>query len=214
MSGAAPRAQRSNFQRGYHRWRPDSDAPRRQADKRNTSCSFHHSCMAPKKTPTNFDVDGVVCTVNNGLVNAGLNSGWPRELRFPVKVKPDTPLDDVKSKVREHPKFAAIATYRGASPHSNSPSHTRLRKSAHAFLDGLVQRQSARAQARLHPWTTCRQLQARAARAARSARTRATCCDSRGAELALSGCDTTRRSARMGRFAPKGNGRRLCGRQG
>jgi len=35
--------------------------------------------MPPTK-PTPFVVDGVQCTIKDGLINVGLNDGWPREL--------------------------------------------------------------------------------------------------------------------------------------
>lgn len=79
--------------------------------------------MAPKKV-ANFDVDGVACTIKDGLVNVGLNAGWPRELRFPMKVKsaPGTdPLEDAKSKVRAHVKFAALLLHKASA--SSSASH-------------------------------------------------------------------------------------------
>ena len=36
------------------------------------------ACMTPKKPLFAFSVDGVQCTVKDGLVNVGLNDGWPR----------------------------------------------------------------------------------------------------------------------------------------
>ena len=75
--------------------------------------------MAPKAAPTPFEVDGVQCTVKAGLVNVGLNAGWPRELRFPVKVKPTATLDETKEKVRAHDKFAALVAH--ATPPACQP---------------------------------------------------------------------------------------------
>ena len=48
----------------------------------------HQGAMPPKAAPTLFEVEGVQCSINGGLVNVGLNTGWPRELRFPTRVKP------------------------------------------------------------------------------------------------------------------------------
>ena len=33
--------------------------------------------LMSKKPPTPFEVDGVQCAVKDGLVNVGLNAGWP-----------------------------------------------------------------------------------------------------------------------------------------
>ena len=63
----------------------------------------------PPSTAVHFEVDGVQCTENKGLINVGLNHGWARELRFPVKVHPTAPLEEKKSKVRAHVKFPACA---------------------------------------------------------------------------------------------------------
>ena len=60
----------------------------------------------PKKEPTPFEVDGVKCTVKDGLVNVALNPGWATSLRFPLKAKTDD-LEVCRAKVRLHPKFAA-----------------------------------------------------------------------------------------------------------
>ena len=68
-------------------------------------------CMPPKKAPTLFEVDGVRCSVKDGLVNVGLNEGWPRELRFPMRVKPTEDVDSVSDKVRSHDKFAALLAH-------------------------------------------------------------------------------------------------------
>ena len=67
--------------------------------------------MAPKKAPTPFEVDGVQCTVKDGLINAGLNDGVPRDMRFLTKVKATASLEEAKTKVREHGKFAAVAAH-------------------------------------------------------------------------------------------------------
>ena len=78
--------------------------------------------MAPKKVPTPFEVDGVQCTLKDGLINAGLNDGMPRELQLLAKVKATATLVEAKAKVREHGKFAALATHvaQAAQPSSSS----------------------------------------------------------------------------------------------
>ena len=63
--------------------------------------------IMPKAAPTPFEVDGVECSIKDGLVNVGLNAGWPSGVRFPIKAGKATSLDDVKDKVRGHTKFAA-----------------------------------------------------------------------------------------------------------
>lgn len=81
--------------------------------------------MAPKKAPTPFTVDDVQCTVKDGLINAGLNDGCPRELRFPAKVKPTASLDEAKSKVRRHEKFAALAAWATGGAHDDAHERSR-----------------------------------------------------------------------------------------
>ena len=61
----------------------------------------------PKKAPTPFEVDGVQCTVKDGLINVGLNPGWSSSLRFPMKVKATDDITVCTEKVRMHAKFAA-----------------------------------------------------------------------------------------------------------
>ena len=42
------------------------------------------------------------CTINDGgLINAGLNAGWPSKLRFPTKVKPNASLEEMKKKINK-----------------------------------------------------------------------------------------------------------------
>ena len=66
----------------------------------------------PKAVPVGFEVDGVQCTRNkDGLVNVGLNAGWPSKLRFLTKVKLTDDLDASRGKVRAHAKFGALLAY-------------------------------------------------------------------------------------------------------
>ena len=78
--------------------------------------------MAPKKDPTPFEVDGVECTFKDGLINAGLNAGLPRPLRFPAKVNKSATPEEMIAKVRAHDKFAAAATWVAGSSAGPSTS--------------------------------------------------------------------------------------------
>ena len=81
--------------------------------------------MPPKKELRGFQVDGVQCTVKDGLVNVGLNAGWPRHLRFPMKVKS---TDGLVEKVRAHVKFAALVSHgTSALIHDRHLAHSSLR---------------------------------------------------------------------------------------
>jgi hypothetical protein len=78
--------------------------------------------MPPKATPKPFEVDGVDCTVDrNGLVNVGLNAGWDRGDRFPVKAKPGSDVETMRAKVREHHKFARLAARAAAAAQGDPP---------------------------------------------------------------------------------------------
>ena len=83
----------------------------------------------PKTAPTPFKVDveggtDVQCTIKDGLVNVGLNPGWPSSLRFPMKVSKTAGLDQIKVMVSEHKKFAACRAHAsGSSASSAASSH-------------------------------------------------------------------------------------------
>ena len=56
--------------------------------------------MPPKK-PRPLDVDGVMCTVGaSGIINVGVNPGWPSEERYIVKVKPGADDETCRAKVK------------------------------------------------------------------------------------------------------------------
>jgi len=56
--------------------------------------------MPPKK-PRAIDVEGVACTVGaSGIINVGVNPGWPAAIRYIVKVKPGADDETCREKVR------------------------------------------------------------------------------------------------------------------
>ena len=79
----------------------------------------------PKAAPIPFEVEvdggeSVQCTIKDGLVNVGLNSGWPSSLRFPVKVSKTADLEQIKEKVSAHAKFAACRAQAGGAATSST----------------------------------------------------------------------------------------------
>lgn len=95
-------------------------------------------------------MDGVQCTEKKGLVNAGLNAGWPRELRFMTRVPPKSTLEEKKTKVRAHEKFPACAAHAaqpdaaGGRSRSSSPAPPqRLQRELAALMPPPPPRQPA-----------------------------------------------------------------------
>ena len=98
--------------RGYHPGSTSSIIVTPAACPLREHCApdFPGSKMPPKAPPKPFDVDGVECTVDkSGLVNVGLNAGWDRGERFPTKVTPGSDIETMRTKVRQHHKFARLA---------------------------------------------------------------------------------------------------------
>ena len=84
----------------------------------------------PKTAPTPFKVDveggtDVQCTIKDGLVNVGLNPGWPSSLRFPMKVSKTAGLEQIKVMVSEHKKFAACRAH-ASCPSASSAASSHL----------------------------------------------------------------------------------------
>jgi hypothetical protein len=79
--------------------------PGSEAAPRDTSRSM------PKAAPTLFEVEGVECSVKDGLVNVGLNAGWPSSIRYPVKVSKALELEQIKEKVAAHAKFPVCTSH-------------------------------------------------------------------------------------------------------
>jgi len=73
--------------------------------------------LMPAKKPQALDVDGVMCTVGaSGIINVGVNPGWPAADRYIVKVKPGTDDEKCCEKVRAKcAKWAVVKAHTTAS---------------------------------------------------------------------------------------------------
>ena len=96
----------------------------------------------PKASSTPFEVDGVQCSIKDGLVNVGLNAGWPASVRFPIKAGKSTSLDDVKDKVRAHTKFVQCKALADGSPHQ--PVEQSVQSEGNASVVGVRELESLR----------------------------------------------------------------------